>query len=117
MSLIVRLASLSCTDDPHDKERRQDTMLSQDIKDRNITSKPKPEKRAILTEAGERRKLRRFAREYANTRLKIALFLLWSKYPDFKFTVGTIASALCCSTRMGIRAELNRALECFRSPS
>jgi len=48
-----------------------------------------------------------FARQHANTWLKLDLLYFWSKYPYAKFTVGIIARALGCKRRVDVEEALD----------
>jgi hypothetical protein len=48
-----------------------------------------------------------FARQHANTWLKLDLLYFWSNYPYAKFTVGIIARALGCKRRVDVEEALD----------
>ena len=48
-----------------------------------------------------------FARQHANTWLKLDLLYFWSKYPYAKFTAGIIARALGCKRRVDVEEALD----------
>jgi hypothetical protein len=48
-----------------------------------------------------------FARQHANTWLKLDLLCFWSRYPHAKFTAGAIARALGCKRRTDVEEALD----------
>ncbi len=63
----------------------------------------------MLTENESKNRVIEFAKEHANTWLKLDLLYFWSKYPYAKFSAGIIARALGCKRR----ADLEEALDTF----
>jgi hypothetical protein len=52
-----------------------------------------------------------FARQHANTWLKLDLLCFWSRYPHAKFTAGAIARALGCKRRTDVEEVLDSFVE------
>ncbi|MBN2099442.1 MAG: hypothetical protein JW753_07590, partial [Dehalococcoidia bacterium] len=48
-----------------------------------------------------------FARQHANTWLKLDLLCFWSRYPHAKFTAGAIARAIGCKRRTDVEEALD----------
>ena len=48
-----------------------------------------------------------FARQHANTWLKLDLLCFWSRYPHAKFTASAIARALGCKRRIDVEEALD----------
>jgi hypothetical protein len=48
-----------------------------------------------------------FARQHANTWLKLDLLYFWGRYPHAKFTAGAIARALGCKRKIDVEEALD----------
>ncbi len=63
----------------------------------------------MSAESENQNKVIEFAKEHANTWLKLDILYFWSKYPYAKFTVGIIARSLSCKRR----GDVEEALDTF----
>ena len=58
-------------------------------------------------EMENKNKVIEFARQHANTWLKLDLLYFWSRYPYAKFTAGAISRALGCKRRTDVEEALD----------
>ena len=58
-------------------------------------------------EIEDKNRVLEFARQHANTWLKLDLLYFWSRYPHAKFTAGAIARALGCKRRTDVEEALD----------
>lgn len=72
-----------------------------------VAAKPLEGRWPVSGETDNRSRVLEFAREHANTWLKLDLLYFWSKYPYAKFTVAIIARALGCKRRMDVEEALD----------
>jgi len=61
----------------------------------------------VSGEMEKRNSVLEFARQHANTWLKLDLLCFWSRYPHAKFTAGAIARALGCKRRIDVEEALD----------
>jgi len=72
-----------------------------------VATRPLEGRWPMSPEMENRNRVLEFAREHANTWLKLDLLYFWSKYPYAKFTVGIIARALGCKRRVDVEEALD----------
>jgi hypothetical protein len=61
----------------------------------------------VSVEMEKRNRVLQFARQHANTWLKLDLLCFWSRYPHAKFTAGIIARTLGCKRRADVEEALD----------
>ena len=61
----------------------------------------------VSAEMEKQNRVLQFARQHANTWLKLDLLCFWSRYPHAKFTAGAIARALGCKRRTDVEEALD----------
>lgn len=72
-----------------------------------VASRPLEGRWPVSGEMENKNKVLEFARQHANTCLKLDLLYFWSRYPYAKFTAGAIARALGCKRRTDVEEALD----------